>query len=74
MFFEMYQRGKEFYQTIFYYQQIMKLEFDGEDTHLLYRMWSKAEEYFNEKDRKERDTKGNSKNGKKPLKSKLIGR
>lgn len=52
MFFEMYQNGKEFYQTIFYYQQVIGVEFDGEDLTLLLSMWQCADKYVRDKENK----------------------
>lgn len=62
IFFELFQRNQEFYQTIFYYQQIMGFEFDGEDLSLLLVMWNTATTYLSDKDkRKVAPKKNNSK-------------
>jgi len=52
MFFEMFQRGQEFYQSVYYYQQIMGFEFDGEDLTVLNILWNAANTYLSDKDKK----------------------
>lgn len=52
MFFEIYQRGKDFFQTIYYYQMVNEMELDGEDLSLLLKMWREAEAYYYKKDKK----------------------
>jgi hypothetical protein len=56
MFFEIFQRGQEFYQTIYYYQQVMDLELDGEDLTILLLLWNTASKYLSEKDKKGKET------------------
>lgn len=71
LFFDMYQRGKEFYQTVYYYEQVMDADFDGEDIALLFAMWKEADKYYFEQDQKKNSLK---KSSKQPLKSKQVGR
>lgn len=65
LFFELYQRGQNFYQTLYYYQQIFNFEFDGEETSMLLILWNTAEHFLNEKDKK-RQSKGTKASNTKP--------
>ena len=49
-FFEMFQRDKEFYQTLYYYQKINEMVFDGEDLTILLVLWNKANKFLADKD------------------------
>lgn len=61
VFFEIYQRGKEFYQTLYYYQKIMGFVFNGEETYILLTLWNHVNSYYDDRDKKKR-----SKNKQKP--------
>lgn len=72
-FFEIYQRDKEFYQSIYYYQKVMGFEFDGEDITLLFLMWNTAQKYLSDKDNKKRQREQNKPKKKNPV-SRMLGR
>ena len=65
-FFEIFQRGQEFYQTVYYYQIVNELELDGEDLTILRYLWNTANEHLTEKDAKKRSKDNRKSGGKKP--------
>lgn len=68
LFFEIYQRGQEFYQTLFYYQQIMNMDLDGEDITVLLVLWNTVNQYLMDKDKKKskKNEKGKAQNRERP--------
>lgn len=60
MFFEIFQRDKEFYQTLYYYQKIYDLKLDGEDISILRTLWDHANKYLHDKDRKKQAKNNNA--------------
>jgi hypothetical protein len=74
IFFEIYKRGNNFFQTIHYYQAVMGIDFDGEDISLLLKMWNKADEYFYQKDLKKANKNNSNNKPKRSLKSRMLGR
>jgi len=67
-FFEIFQRGQEFYQTIYYFQEVMGMAFDGEDLTVLLTLWNKANKYLTNKDAKKRNKQNGKSGGAKPSK------
>lgn len=55
IFFEIYNREAEFFQTIYYYQQVMNLELAGDDLAVLFSLWKSAGNFLRKKDEKKRN-------------------
>lgn len=63
-FWELFQRDKEFYQTIYYYQKVIGIVFDGEDLSTLLILWNTAQKFLSDKENKKRNKERNkSKSG-----------
>lgn len=62
-FFEIYQKGQEFYQTIYYYQEVMGFEFNGEELSVLLILWNHANHILSEKEKKKSVKKNTGKRG-----------
>lgn len=71
IFLDVYQAGKEFYQTIYFYQKITTIEFDGEDLTLLNLLWKTADKFYHDKNKQKNTPK---KKEQKLPNSKQIGR
>jgi hypothetical protein len=69
IFFDIFQKGEEFYRTLYYYQKIYHIELDGEDTSILFTLWNHANKYLSDRENKTReklDRKNNNSNKRTP--------